>query len=89
MLARMSSAELSEWVAFANLEPFGVEADFLGHAIVASTVANRHRGKSEKAHKVDEFMPKFERQTKSVEQMLQFAETMTAALGGKDLRADG
>lgn len=85
----MTSAELSEWIAFANLEPFGAEAEYLGHAIVASTVANRHRGKNEKAHKVDEFVPKFERQIKSTEQMLQFAETMTIALGGKDLRGDG
>jgi len=86
MLARMSSAELSEWVAFSTLEPFGAEASYFGHAITASTIANVNRQKGQRAHKVDEFMPKFEKQAQSVDQMLQVAEMMTIGLGGKDLR---
>jgi len=86
MLARMSSAELTEWIAFYSLEPFGADADYIGHAIVASTVANRHRPKTEKEHKVEEFMPKFEKKRKSVDEMLQIAQAYTIAMGGKDLR---
>ena len=87
MLARMSSAELSEWVAFSTLEPFGAEASYFGHAITASTIANVNRQKGQRVYKVDEFVPKFERKkAQSVDQMLQVAEMMTIGLGGKDLR---
>jgi len=86
MLVRMSSAEVTEWMAFFGLEPFGSEADFLGHAITASTIANVNRQKGQRIHKIDEFMPKFEKQAQSVDQMLQVAEMMTIGLGGKDLR---
>jgi len=87
MLARMSSAELSEWVAFSTLEPFGAEASYLGHAITASTIANVNRQKGQRAHKVDEFMPKFERKkVQYTDEMLQIAQMMTIGLGGKDLR---
>jgi len=88
MLSRMSSAEITEWIAFASIEPFGAEASYFGHAITASTVANVNRQKGQRAHKVDEFMPKFEEQNQSVDQMLQVAEIMTIGLGGKDLRED-
>jgi len=82
----MSSKELTEWIAFANLEPFGAEADYLGHAITASTVANVNRPKKKKAYKPDDFMPKFGRKKQSVEEMIQFAAMTTIGMGGKDLR---
>jgi hypothetical protein len=70
------------------LEPFGVEVDFMGHAITASTIANRHRNKNEKAHSVEDFMPKFETENQTPDQMIQTAAVMTMALGGVDLRED-
>ena len=75
-------------MAFSRLEPFGSEANYLGFAIVAATVANAHRGKGQKAYEVSDFMPVFREVSKeqSVEAMLQFAEMMTISLGGKDLR---
>ena len=88
MLSRMSSAELTEWMAFSNIEPFGGDADYLGHAITASTVANVNRGKKGKKYEVADFIPKFEKQEQSIDQMIQIAATLTAALGGKDLRED-
>jgi len=87
LVNRMSSREITEWMAFGQLEPFGAEAGYIGHAIVASTVANRHRGSSEKNYEVSDFMPKRKKkEPQSVEEMIQFAEMYTAALGGKDLR---
>ena len=87
MLVRMSSAEVTEWMAFFGLEPFGSEVNFLGHAITASTIANVNRQKGQRVYKIDEFVPKFERKkAQSVDQMLQVAEMMTIGLGGKDLR---
>ena len=60
----------------------------LGFAIVASTIANANRGKGQRPYEIKDFMPDFEKTTKtqSVEEMIQFAEMMTLGLGGKDLR---
>ena len=74
-------------MAFSQVEPFGAEADYLGHAITASTIANVNRQKGQKAHSPEEFMPKFEKKKKqSTESMLQFASMVTAAYGGEDKR---
>ena len=87
LLERMSSRELSEWMAYMQLEPFGAEIDLIGHAIVASTIANVNRKKGSKAYTVQDFMPQFGKQEpQSVEAMIQIAETLTIGLGGKDLR---
>jgi len=87
LLDRISSRELTEWIVFSQLEPFGSEAGYVGHAIVAKTVADANRAKGQKAFEVDDFMPKFgPRKEKTVEEMLQFAQMMTIGLGGKDLR---
>ena len=66
-----------------------MEADYLGHAITASTVANVNRGKNQKAYKVEDFMPKFEREIQTPDQQIQIAAMFTASMGGKDLRKDG
>lgn len=60
----------------------------LGHAITSATIANANRGKNQKAYKPADFMPDFEKanKTQSTEEMIQFAEYMTAVLGGKDKR---
>ncbi len=87
LLGRISSKELTEWIAFSVLEPFGSETNFLGHAITSSTIANTSRGKNRKAFEVEDFMPKFGKATEqTVDEMLQIAQMMTIGLGGKDLR---
>ena len=88
MLRRMSSRELSEWMAFRSIEPFGGQAEYIGHAITAQTVANVNRKKGSKPHKIDDFIPKFEKQEQTVDQMLQIAQMMTIGMGGQDLRQD-
>lgn len=75
-------------MAYATLEPFGVEIDALGHAITASTIANVNRAKNQSAYKVEDFMPKFEKQDQTPDQMIQIAQVFTVGLGGKDLRED-
>jgi len=87
LLARISSKELTEWMAFSQVEPFGADADYLGHAITASTIANVNRTKKTKAHSVEDFMPKFEKKKKqSTTEMIQLAEMFTAGMGGEDKR---
>jgi len=90
LLQRISSRELSEWIAFSLLEPFGTEVDLLGHAITASTVANVNRERGSKAYTPQDFMPSFDQREKNqtVEEMVQFAEMLTVGLGGKDLRGE-
>ena len=88
MLARMSSAEITEWAAFALKEPFGSDTGFFGHAITASTIANVNRRKGQRAYKAEDFMPKFEKKSQSVDEMLQVAQMMTIGLGGTDARGD-
>ncbi len=59
LLARSSSRELTEWMAYFQLDPFGEERADLRAGIVASTVANSQRGRKGVAFKPKDFMPKF------------------------------
>jgi len=82
MLEKVPSRLVLEWMAFSRIEPFGSEAEFLGHAIVAATVANANRGKNTKPYKPDAFMPQFDKKKQSVEEMIQVAKMMTLGMGG-------
>ena len=82
LLSRISSAELTEWMVYYQLEPFGQETQYIGPAITSAILANVNRKKGDKTHSADEFMPKFEKEEKSPEQMLSFAAMITAGMGG-------
>ncbi len=59
-------------MVFYNVEPFGGDTQYLGHAITASTIANVYRKKGAKEYNPGDFMPDFkkkERQT--TEQMIE------------------
>jgi hypothetical protein len=56
MLARVGSRQVSEWIEYAKLEPFGEERADLRSAIVAATLVNLW---SKKKAKAEDFMPKF------------------------------
>lgn len=58
MLQGMTSRQLSEWMAFYRLEPFGFEAEMYGHAITSSVVANVNKKRGRKAFTPLDFMPK-------------------------------
>jgi hypothetical protein len=60
----MSSKEFSEWMAYAQLEPFGEERADLRMAILASLIANANRDPKKKSspYEVSDFMPKFEKE---------------------------
>lgn len=86
MLERMSSAEITEWMAFMQLEPFGAETQYIGPAITSANVVNAVRssaGYKGKQSKPDDFMPKFEQRRQEVAQMIQVAQMMTVAAGGQ------
>lgn len=84
----MSSREFAEWGEFAKLEPFGeVRAD-VRSAMICKVIADVNRGKGVKPYKVSDFMPRFEPESQSEEEMLQMVQTLNVALGGEDLRED-
>lgn len=56
----MSSSEFTEWMAFAELEPFGEWRADLRAGIIASTIANVNRSADSEALTPKDFMP-FER----------------------------
>ena len=85
LLDRISGRELTEWMAFSQLEPFGSDAEYAGHAITAATIANVHGGKGQKAYTMDDFMPKFgPKKGQTVDEMLQVAQMLTIGMGGVD-----
>lgn len=55
LLESIDSRELSEWMAFYGLEPFGVEVDDLMHAHVCQVLAAVNTGKG-KEPKLDKFL---------------------------------
>lgn len=84
MLDRMPMPQLLEWVAYAQIEPFGEERADLRAGIVASTIANVHRRPGKPAYRATDFMPKFRRRAQTVEEM--GAIFMTAAMAAKAAR---
>jgi hypothetical protein len=57
MLRRMSSLELTEWLAFAQIEPFGEWRDDFRTGLLAAVIANPHRKKGAPGFKPSDFMP--------------------------------
>lgn len=61
-MEQLDSKELSEWIAFSKLEPFGEEREDLRTALICCTIANVNRDPKKKPtpFEVSDFMPKFE-----------------------------
>ncbi len=57
LLARISSQELAEWMAFDSLEPIGDRRADLQAGVVCATMANLERPAGHRAYQPHEFMP--------------------------------
>lgn len=55
-MARIDSRELSEWMVYYQIEPFGEERADIRQAITSCLLANIHRGKNQRAFNINEFM---------------------------------
>lgn len=53
----MPAAELTAWRAYWQISPFGDYRDDVHAGVVASTIANVHRGKGRKPFSTEDFMP--------------------------------
>jgi hypothetical protein len=94
-LKNISSRELSEWQAYARLEPFGEQRADLRAGIIAAVIASAFRNPKKRKDPFSpaDFMPVFskakaeaEAEEQSPGQMLAFVEILNAMYGGKDLR---
>lgn len=88
LLAATTSGELTEWMAFYQMEPFGAERGDLQAGIVAATVANVNRDpkKQKKPYSAQDFMPKFQgagKAEKTPDELRRKWEMIVAAFGGK------
>lgn len=63
LLRRISSRELSEWMAYYQLEPWGTEQDDWRAGMIAATIANVNRDpkKRRKPYEPSDFMPRRDR----------------------------
>jgi len=93
LLARASSRELAEWMAFAQLEPIGARRGDYQAAQVAQVIANVNRDtkKRRKPYPVEDFLlawedPEEPAERQSVEEQLRIVEMLNAAFGGRDER---
>lgn len=59
LLARISSRELSEWMAYYSIEPFGAERDNLHAGIIASATVNLWRDSEDEPVKPQDWQLQF------------------------------
>jgi len=57
MLAVINSRQISEWMAYYSMEPWGEKPKWLRHGIRTALLANIHRGKNAQAFRPADFMP--------------------------------
>lgn len=88
LLPRISSAELTEWMAFERIEgPIGPARGDVQAALVAMTVANVNRGKR-KPFKLNDFLPDWDRggRSQTTEQMIAAVKQANTTMGGNVTR---
>jgi len=82
LLARIDSSELSEWIKYFELEPFGPVRSDLSAGIVAATIANVNKGKSGKAFQPVDFMPFLGQGEQSEDDMMAILQSMAGGNNG-------
>jgi hypothetical protein len=68
LLGEMDSREISEWMAYESVEPFGPWRDDVRAGVVAATVANVNRAKGAKPYMPTDFVLEFAPRKKVDEQ---------------------
>ena len=82
LLDDLDAAELREWIAYHDLDPWTEDRADLRAGVVAAVIANTHTKKGR--FKPSDFMPKFETpRRQSGSDLKAMAERWNAALGGQ------
>ncbi|MCP5018060.1 MAG: DUF4035 domain-containing protein [Ketobacter sp.] len=73
----LTSTELTYWIAYDHLYPFGSARDNIHAAMIAATIANANRGKNQPPITVDDFMLKSqaEKRQSDTESVLAFIQS--------------
>jgi len=69
LLRELNSRDIAEWIAYYSIEPFGSMHDEQIGGVIASTVANCNRAKGQSAFSYTEFMPNYEPEEMTSEEM--------------------
>ena len=87
--SRMDASEFAEWVAYAKIEPFGEIRNDQRFGVLAATMVNLYRKRSQTALTWRDFFPVYEQREPNTDwrDLLVKVETLNAALGGSDRRA--
>lgn len=85
MLSRMSSREITEWVAYERIAgPLGPERLDILAGVISATVAN---SQSKKKHKPADFIPQWDqRRGQTWQEQLAAVRAANRALGGTEVR---
>jgi len=88
----MSSRELTEWMAFFSLEPWGTEVEDWRAGLIAATIANANRDpkKRRKPYEPQDFMPRYEKpqvEEQSWEEQARILEMWSRVLQARDGRS--
>lgn len=87
MLSRMSSRELTEWMAYEQVTgTIGPDRSDIHSGIVASTVANAMKGKKGKKFEPKDFIPQWDRKEQTWEDQLAVVKRVHGSLTRRDRR---
>lgn len=87
LLKNISARELTEWMAYYQVEPFGEARDDLRMGMICSTIANVNRGKNGRVYKPEDFIPRFDRPKQQTwQEQLRIVEMLNIAFHGEDRR---
>jgi hypothetical protein len=86
LLARTSSAELTEWMAYEKITgPLGGGRDDIHMAVLASVIANTARGKRGRTARPKDFLPKWDTDRRmDWREMLAAVKQINRRMGGSD-----
>ncbi|QDU62173.1 hypothetical protein Pan216_30400 [Planctomycetes bacterium Pan216] len=84
LLRSLDSAELTEWTAYWNLEPWGEEKADYRTGLLASVMCNLWKSKKGKTYKPEDFMPKTKRRRNWMTNPKQIWAYLCSALGKPD-----
>lgn len=93
LLARMSGRELTEWMAYDRIDPFGSERDDLRAGSLASPLVNLWLAKGETRTRPSDWIMKFDPpeppDPQDWREMRRLLEGLAAAMKGKHTRTEG
>ncbi|HYF81161.1 MAG TPA: DUF4035 domain-containing protein [Symbiobacteriaceae bacterium] len=89
LLSEVSSAELSEWMTYYQLEPWGTGSEDLRAGIISSTIANANRDPKQRQqpYAPGDFIPRrddSEVEEQSPDDQMQILQRLTAAWAAKE-----